>query len=138
MHGSDCGAPPATFQNNGSREMAVFQCRDHIMTSTSGTPYGVIYLTPSALADWSSGSTTISWNMSTARSSQRDWVDLWITPWNDVLDLPGTYFIGTVDLNGAPRNALTLSLDLPTEQFKAEVISNGNVCLLYTSDAADE
>lgn len=91
MHGPDCVGPPATFTNNGSREMSTYQCCDHIMTSISGTPYGLVYLTPAALVDWSRGSAAISWRQSTARSSARDFLSVWITPWANVLDLPARW-----------------------------------------------
>ena len=124
MHGADCAGPPATFTNNGSREMSVFQCRDHIMTSISGTPYGVVYLTPAALADWSGGSATIKWSQSTARSSARDFLSVWVTPWADALDVPAPAAVDA-DLNGAPMNAIHIELDLFTDRITPEAYING-------------
>ncbi len=126
MHGADCAGPPATFTNNGSRAMSVYQCRDHIMTSISGTPYGLVYLTPTALVDWSGGSATISWRQSTARSSARDFLSVWITPWANVLDLPAPVAVDN-DLNGAPLNAIHFVMDFFTDRITPEAYFNGAV-----------
>jgi hypothetical protein len=126
MHGADCAGPPATFTNNGSREMAAYQCRDHVMTSISGTPYGLVYLTPAALADWSAGSATISWKQSTARSSARDFLSVWITPWANALDVPAPVAVDN-DLNGAPLNAIHFVMDFFTDRITPEAYINGAV-----------
>src|SRR6185437_12879630 len=60
----------------------VFICNDHVMTSPGLTGYGAIYMTPPAVADFSAGATTITWDMSTLRTSARDWVDVVLTPWD--------------------------------------------------------
>ena len=51
-HGHDCSAPPASHAVD-SLDDAVFQCRDHIMTSVAGH-YAAAYLTPPAMIDFSS------------------------------------------------------------------------------------
>jgi hypothetical protein len=109
MHGSDCGAPPATHEIS-SYEDSVFLCRDHLMTAIMAEGYGVIYLTPNQLVDFSRDEAIISWDMSTARTSGRDWVDLWITPYQDNLQLPLEDWLP--DLNGEPRNAIHIRMDL--------------------------
>ena len=38
-----------------SAEMTVFRCKDHVMTAIRADDYGVIYLTPDRLLDWSDG-----------------------------------------------------------------------------------
>jgi hypothetical protein len=124
MHGPDCAGPPATFTNPGSREMSVFQCRDHIMTSITGTPYGLVYLTPAALVDWSGGSATIAWDQSTARSSARDFLSVWITPWNSVLDVPAPVAVDN-DLNGAPLYAIHFAMDFFTDRITPEAYIGG-------------
>jgi hypothetical protein len=85
QHGPNCEPPgfPYTAANShhvNSAAEAVFICNNHLMTGPGLSGYSAIYLTPPALADFSNGSTTISWNMSTLRSSARDWVDVVITP----------------------------------------------------------
>src|SRR3990167_2343304 len=123
-HGSDCSAPPATHINNGSRETSVFLCKNHIMTSISGTPYGAVYLTPSALVDWSSGSAKVSWRMSTGRSSARDFISVDITPWDNILDVPAGPVVDN-DLNGAPLNAIHIEMDLFTDRITPEIYIDG-------------
>lgn len=104
-HDHSCGAPPATHAMHGAGE-AVFLCRDHIMTAlnSSDPGYAVIYLTPAAMADWSDGPATISFDVSTGRSTKRDWIDLWLTPWEQAMVLPSEPY--TPDLDGQPQKAL--------------------------------
>jgi hypothetical protein len=104
-HDHSCGAPPATHALHGAGE-AVFLCRDHVMTAlnSSDPGYAVIYLTPSAMADWSDGPAEISFDVSTGRSTKRDWIDLWLTPWEQAMALPSEPH--TPDLSGPPQRAL--------------------------------
>jgi len=106
QHGADCSAPPATHHNT-SYEGAVFQCRDHVMTAINAGGYGAIYLTPNRLVDFSNGA-TIQFDLSTLRMSLRDWVDIWITPYDDNLALP--FDNGDVDLQGMPRKGLHITM----------------------------
>jgi hypothetical protein len=123
MHGNDCAAPPASHTIS-AYEDAVFLCRDHLMTSLVAEGYGVIYLTPDQLVDFSNDEAVISWDMSTARTSGRDWVDLWITPYQDNLQLPLEEWLP--DLNGEPRNAIHVRMDLADgdTMFRTSIIRN--------------
>ncbi len=123
-HGADCGASPAVHQLNGSYDDAVFQCRDHVMTALSASGYGVIYLTPDHMVDFSSGEAVVKWDMSTFRSTGRDWIDLWVSPYEDQLQAPLQSWLP--DLNGAPRNALHLRMDggQSESSFRATVYRN--------------
>lgn len=107
-HGTDCSAPPATHQTN-TYEGAVYLCRDHVMTAINAGGYGLIYLTPPALADWSAGESIVRWDMSTLRTSPRDWVDLWVMPFDDDLQLALDEWLP--DGNGLPRRALHVKMD---------------------------
>jgi hypothetical protein len=87
QHGPNCEPPgyPYTAANSHimrSEADTVFICNDHVMTSPGLTGYGAIYMTPPAVADFSAGATTITWDMSTLRTSARDWVDVVLTPWD--------------------------------------------------------
>jgi hypothetical protein len=107
-HGSGCEPPPATHVVTAF-ESAVFQCKDHVMTAINEQGYGMIYLTPDQLVDFSDGTATIRFDVSTARTSVRDWWDVWITPFDDQLQLP--LDLGTdVDANGPPRRAIRVGL----------------------------
>lgn len=123
MHGHDCGAPPATHAIS-SYDDAVFLCRDHVMTAMNAQGYGLIYLTPDAMVDFSQGEATIRFDVSTLRTSSRDWIDLWITPYEDNLQLPLEEFYP--DLNGPPRRAIHIFMTTFNDKtgFKAEVYNN--------------
>ncbi len=86
-HGSDCSAPPATHENH-TYEGANFICNNHLMTAINAGGYGVIYLTPSQMLDWTNGPATLTFDMSTHKSSSRDWVDVWFQDFNGNLALP--------------------------------------------------
>jgi hypothetical protein len=108
MHGPDCGAPPAAHRVS-TRDDAVFLCNDHVMTSVYAEGYGVIYLTPNQLADFSGGEVRISFDVSTLRTSDRDWIDVWVTPYDENLELPLDNWLP--DLNGEPRDAIHVRMD---------------------------
>jgi hypothetical protein len=120
---SNCGAPPDSHEINSYAD-TVFICKDHMMTAITADGYGVIYLTPNQLVDFSNNEAVISWDMSTARSSGRDWVDLWITPYQDNLQLPLEEWLP--DLNGEPRNAIHVRMDLANgdTMFTTTIIRN--------------
>jgi hypothetical protein len=99
-------------------EDAAFQCRDHMMTAINASGYGAVYLTPNQLADFSQSEAVIRWDMSTLRTSGRDWVDLWISPFDEQLQLPLEL---EVDLSGPPRNAVQIRLDLSRNAFTASI-----------------
>jgi hypothetical protein len=122
-HGAQCQPPPAThvvdtFGNS------VFICHDHVMTAIFDPDYGVIYLTPDRLVDFSVGETIISFDVSTLRKSTRDWIDLWITPFKENLQLPLEDWLP--DLNGPPRHAIHIKMDSynGATPFIGEVFNN--------------
>jgi hypothetical protein len=104
-HGPDCSPPPATHPVSNYAD-AVYICRNHMMTAINASGYGVIYLTPDHMVDFSQGEAVIRVDMSTLMTSDRDWWDIWITPYNDQLQLPLEDFYP--DLNGPPRRALQI------------------------------
>ncbi len=108
-HGPDCSAPPAVHHTTGAYADSVYACSNHIMTAMLDGGYGVIYLTPPVVADWTDTPAVIQWDMSTARTSQRDWVDLWLSPFDEHLQLPLEGWLP--DLNGYPRHAVTLRME---------------------------
>jgi hypothetical protein len=127
QHGSDCGPFPATHFNS-SYEGAVYLCHDHVMTAINAHGYGEIVLTPDHMVDFSSGSATISFKLSTLRTSFRDWVDFWITPFNDNLTLP---LDEKVDLQGPPVHAIHVRMNQTTGTiFRAELIDNFKITTL--------
>lgn len=127
QHGSHCEPPPATHPSRTPHryEDAVFLCGTgsgtHAMTALGEGGYGVIYLTPAALADFSGGEAVIRFDVSTFRASTRDWIDVWVTPWDDnlVAPLPGWL----PDLQGEPRRALQFALG-GSNNWEAHLILN--------------
>jgi hypothetical protein len=65
-HGHDCSPPLATHPVS-VHEDAVFVCRDHLMTALNATGYGVIYLTPDHLVDFSRGEALVQFDISLDR-----------------------------------------------------------------------
>jgi hypothetical protein len=112
-HGADCGAPPAQHQIVGWQD-AVFICRDHIMTSILNGGYGEIVVTPDQVADWADGPVTISWSVSTWRTSKRDWITVSVTPFEKQLALP--FDVGGVDLHGMPHQFIELETAADRDQ----------------------
>jgi hypothetical protein len=110
-HGSMCEAPPATHPSHQPRMQyaeSAFVCRDHLMTAIRADGYGAIYLTPHQLVDFTTGPATISFDMSTFRSSDRDWIDIWVTPYED--NLPAPLEDSRPALNGPPKRAFHVLL----------------------------
>jgi hypothetical protein len=118
-HGPDCSAAPNTHELREA-ERAVYLCNDHVMTAINGGSYGLIYLTPNHLVDFSGGEAVVRFDMSTFRSSPRDWVDVWISPYDDHLQLPAIEWLP--DLGGEPRRAVSLHMDLSHAYFRASVV----------------
>ncbi len=121
-HGADCSPPPATHSVS-SYEDVVFQCSDHVMTALRATGYGLIYLTPDHMVDFTDGSATIEFSMSTLRRSNRDWVDVWVSPYDDHLQVALQNWLPS--LSGEPRNGVVVRMDLSRNAFKASVFRDG-------------
>jgi hypothetical protein len=120
-HGPGCAGPPATHTVN-TYGGAVFVCNNHVMTAINEDGYGQIVLTPAQILDFSHGG-ALSFELSTARPSTRDWPDVWITPWADNLTLP--FDKGDVDQQGIPKNGIHLSLDNAQSVWVVSTVANG-------------
>src|SRR5262249_53204226 len=108
MHGDDCAPPPATHAVATYAD-AVFLCNGHLMTALNASSYGVIYLTPSHLVDFSAGEASIRFDLSTLRTSPRDWIDLWVSPYAEHLQLPLEAWLP--DLSGPPAHAVHVKME---------------------------
>lgn len=104
QHGLDCAPFPATHPVTQFAD-SVFICKDHLMTALNGGGYSEIVMTPAQLLDFSS-SGTVQFSLSTAKNNNRDWTDVWISPFSGQLLLPS----GGIppDLQGPTANALAL------------------------------
>lgn len=123
QHGPDCSAPPATHMISTFTD-AVFLCKNHVMTSARSQGYAAIYLTPDRMVDFSQETGVVRFSVSTLRTSLRDWIDFWITPYEYNLvaplepDLP--------DLQGPPRDAVHVVMSDTNGEtnFYAELFRN--------------
>lgn len=127
QHGPNCEGPSVTHTVNHAND-SVFICNDHVMTAINGIGYGVIYLTPNHLIDWSAGSAVVEWDMSTKRMSVRDWIDITIAPFdqNNPVPLQSELSDGT-DLQGGQANALHIGMDNGDNSPRLSVNRNGSV-----------
>ena len=75
------------------------------MTARAAPSYGATYLMPKVQANWSRGRAVVAWDVSTLSMSARDWIDVWITPFNDLLAVPIDSG-GPTAYQGHPRNAI--------------------------------
>lgn len=103
------GDDPGTLHVVDARDEGRYRCKNHLMTAIDGQEYGLIYFTPPAMVDFSEGPGTVSWSLSTLATSDRDWVDVWISPYADQVAAPFERQDDLdVDLQGTPRNGLQL------------------------------
>jgi hypothetical protein len=113
-HGPNCEAPLdangnlVTHDIAGSYDDSVFMCNGHVMTSIKASGYGLIYLVPPALVDFSLGEATVRFDVTTDRSSQRDFLDVWLSPWDENVAAP--FDMGDVDLQGWARDAIQIGM----------------------------
>lgn len=126
QHGADCSGPPASHANT-SYEGSVYICNNHLMTAINASGYGVIYLTPNQLFDFSNGG-SITFDISTERMSIRDWWDVQITPWEKNLALPLLSDLSQgVDLQSFPADMISIATDNGDTSPVLKVVRNGSV-----------
>jgi hypothetical protein len=126
-HGAGC-EPPGTPQElvthrTSSYDDAVFLCRDHVMTAINAGGYGVIYLTPAAMVDFSEGTGVVRFDVSTLRTSGRDWWDIWVSPFDQHVQLPLQDWLP--DLNGHPLDGINVRMDFGSNRFIVSVFVDG-------------
>lgn len=104
---TETGLDPGTMHHISTRPEGRYLCNGHLMSGLDGQEYGLIYFMPPAMVDFSSGPGTISWDLSTLATSNRDWVDVWVTPYEDDVAAPFEPESSlNVDFQGVPRNGL--------------------------------
>lgn len=113
-YGPDCAPPPATHPIRALADSA-YLCRGQLMTAIDGggdapKTYGGVFFAPAQLADFGGGPSSITWQVSTQRSSANDWWDVWLTPFDGNLVAPAG--AGEVPaFNGAPKDALHVRMN---------------------------
>jgi len=128
QHGDNCSAPPNAHAIN-QYDDAVYLCNNHVMTAMNASGYGVIYLTPNQQVDFSAGEAVVKFDLSTLRTSLRDWVDIWLTPYDDHVQLPLEAWLP--DLTGEPRQAVHIRLD------NSNGLSNFNASVFHDTQVED-
>lgn len=118
-YGQNCETPPAQHTVS-SYEESVFVCDGRVATSIGTSSYGMVYLTPNHLADFSTITSTIRFDMSTLRVSGSDFVDIWITPFDRNLQTPIYGWLSAS--SGMPQDAIHLNLDI--NQGNSRIIGN--------------
>ncbi len=125
FHGPNCEGPPLTHPVE-TFEDSVYQCNNHIMTTGEGGDgrYNIASLTPPYILDWSDGEAVVSWNMSTHRASDRDWVEFWLQPFDNHLTEPHEDFLPAA--NGEPNQGLLVRMKNKWNGsgFDGQVINN--------------
>jgi hypothetical protein len=117
-HNQNCDPPPTTHRISAFED-TVYQCRNHLMTAINDTGYGLIYLTPNHTVDFYKTEAVIRFDISTFRTSERDWFDLWITPYPDHLQLPLDSVLP--DLSGEPKNGVHIRMDYANMTFGGRI-----------------
>jgi hypothetical protein len=138
-HGTGCQRPDDAVPANRThlvteyRDM-VFLCRNHMMTATNASGYGVVYVTPGHLVDFSERDAVVRFDVATLRESGRDWIDLWLTPYAENLVAPLDDSLP--DLQGAPRRAVHVRMTAQRGRsaFDAAVVRNHAEVRLRVAD----
>lgn len=124
-HGPGCEAPPAQHAIHLFSD-AYFVCHNHIMTAVFGQGgYGEIAMQPNQLVDFTNGSATLDWSVSTEKDSLRDWWQVDVSKFGDDVQLPADV---AVDLAGQPRNGIFFKIDntlCPGALFNGQATSCG-------------
>jgi hypothetical protein len=133
-HGPNCEAPPSThtitaFEDN------LYVCKSHMMTANYGVSdnggYGLVFFTPNRVID-TTGDFFIQFDMSTFRvNPARNWVDLWIVPFDQNLQLAIHNF--DPDLQGAPLQAVQVRLNVEN-YFTVTIHDHGQETKLKIDD----
>ncbi len=79
-HGLNCGGIPGTHRIT-EFDQSVYLCNNHWMFAIGAIDsFPVTALTPGALLDFSSGPAKATFDMTTSRGSDREWIEFWLTP----------------------------------------------------------
>ncbi len=112
-----CQPSPAAHTVTAYEE-AVFVCDGTVQTALNATGYGMIYLTPNQMADFSDGEAVIQFDVSTLRPDGKDFLNVWITPYEDNLQLPIQDWLPAA--TGEPNNGVLVRTGLTQGQTRIE------------------
>ncbi|MGB1251696.1 MAG: hypothetical protein ACPG8W_13845 [Candidatus Promineifilaceae bacterium] len=124
-YGANCEAQPATHSVQSFAD-SVYVCDGRVMTSHHGNWYSMAYMTPNQIVDFSGGEATITFDVSTYRSSGFDFIDIWVTPYESNLQIPAMSWLPSGA--GAPEDAVHFYLDFNKtySRFKGVVVRDFN------------
>src|SRR5262249_7721786 len=108
MHGHDCAPPPATHAVAAYAD-AVFLCPAPLMPAITPSGAGGSQLPPSHLVHSPAGGASVGFALSTLRTSPRDCIDLWVSPYAERLPLPLEAWLP--DLSGPPAHAVHVKME---------------------------
>lgn len=136
-HSSDCGPPadppviPRGEADGGhyieDKDDAAYTCKNHLMTAIYGYAASTVILSPNHMVDFTDQEATIGFNISSKRSSDRDYFEVVISPWDTHLQLVQGAI--TADLRGSlPRYGVKvgLNIDNVTGEFRPEYFGEDN------------
>lgn len=134
QHGPNCEPPPDSHEIT-AYEDNLYICKNHMMTANYGASdtggYGLVYFAPNRTID-TTDDFFIQFDMSTHRVNPvRNWVDVWITPYDQNLQLAIHEF--EPDLQGAPLEAVQIRL-LQENYFVVTLHENGQETRLEMND----
>jgi hypothetical protein len=111
-HGSACQAPPAQHDPGDPllypQSSFICAANPHLMTALNGEGYAAMFLTPNHQVDFSAGEAVITFDLSTFRTADRDWIDVWVTPFAQAVTIP--FEGGDVDAQGYPMNSVNIKM----------------------------
>lgn len=119
-YGANCDALPATHSVTTFAD-SVYNCDGRVMTSHFGDWFSMTQMTPNQIVDFSGGEATITFDVSTYRSSGFDFIDIWITPYDRNLQIPAINWLPGAA--GAPEDAIHFYFDISktSTRLKGEV-----------------
>ncbi len=112
-----CAPSPASHPVT-AHEDAVFVCDGTVQTALNATGYGMIYLTPNQMADFGNEEAVIRFDVSTLRPDGKDFLNIWVTPFEDNLQLPIQDWLPAA--TGEPKNGILLRTGLTLGQTRIE------------------
>lgn len=125
---------PATRHTLTRPQEAVFVCDGTVQTALNARGYGMIYQTPNQMVDFGQGEAIIRFDVSTLRSDARDFLNIWVTPFESNLQLPAEDWLPVA--SGEPRDGLQLKTGMTHDQthIAASVVRDFDLSRMMTSE----
>ncbi len=115
--GPNCTPPPDTHIIT-TYEDSVFVCDGTLQTTLGSEGYHMTYLTPDHLVDFSDEEAVIQFDVSTLRFRGRDFLNVWVTPYEDNLQLPIQGWLPAA--TGEPKNGVLVRTGMTKDHTRIE------------------